>query len=336
MELVVDAYSSVPTQDQLSEQIRRAYLAGDLKPGVPLPSSRQLANDHEISHESVLKTYEALKAGDWIDKGLTGRPRIHPDAGRQAERAFIGQLEGELKDASQMQSDLLPDAEPLFEGVDVSGICVPANQVGGDYYAYLTHWEDRLAVVLADVSGHGMKSATVAIRFSEMLRYEARDSNDVEAILSRLSESLRSTTPEEMMVTCGIGLVDRQSKVFRFTSAGHPRIFRRSGEDRTIEQVFTPGIPLGIGYEHLVETAYGSIEFPLDPGSVFVLASDGVEETRNPAGEFYGEDRLAAVVGRFDGSTARVLRDSILADLRAFRDGEPPADDLTIVVLSVE
>ena len=76
MELVVDAYSSVPTQDQLSEQIRRAYLAGDLKPGVPLPSSRQLANDLETSHESVLKTYDALKAGDWIDKGLTGRPRF--------------------------------------------------------------------------------------------------------------------------------------------------------------------------------------------------------------------------------------------------------------------
>ncbi len=111
---------------------------------------------------------------------------------QEAKQRKIEQMEKELQVAYHMQMGLLPETPPQIEGMELSGVCIPANHVGGDYYnfLYLDEDEKKLGIVLADVSGKAMQAATVAMRFNEMLRYEARGRASAVEILTGLDGSL--------------------------------------------------------------------------------------------------------------------------------------------------
>lgn len=208
MEITINSNPSSPASAQLFDQIRQAFFRGKIHAGSALPSVRQLANDLGLDQESVGMAYRLLERDAVIQTNAFRGPLVHPDENRRKERVLMQEMKRELQDARDMQMDLLPKGSPNIEGVDVSSICIPAQSVGGDYYSYVCLDDYKLGVVLADVSGHGMRSATVAMRFSEMLKYEVEGRDDAREVLAGLDASLKESTPPEMFVTCGIAVLD--------------------------------------------------------------------------------------------------------------------------------
>ena len=256
----------------------------------------------------------------------------------EAQQQLIERLQGELKAAHDMQLDLLPESAPVLEGAELAGVCIPAREVAGDYYTFLEGIggdPGRLGIVLADVSGKGMQAATVALRFSEMLRYEATGRDSPEAILEGLDSALKGRIPPEMFATCGIGTLDVNRRTLTYCTAASPEVYHFQAGPGTVAPLELCGFPLGLPIEIEGVGMFQNVEVPLGTGDVMVFTSDGVEEAQDSTGAFYGEDRLKALVlacGQAQLSAA-AIRDRVVADVTGFVGDAPQTDDLTVVVL---
>ncbi|MDZ7860434.1 MAG: GAF domain-containing SpoIIE family protein phosphatase [Candidatus Krumholzibacteriota bacterium] len=250
----------------------------------------------------------------------------------------IDVMEHELQAARDMQMSLLPDKPPKIAGIELSAVCVPSREVGGDYYNYLRLDDNKLAIVLSDVSGKGMQGATIAMRFNEILRYEVRGVTDPAEILKRLDKSLLSIMPPTMFITAGIAVLDTEEKSLNIASAANPEIYHYSAKKNSVRPLEITGLPLGILEEQISDEPFKSGEVLLEPGDAVVFTSDGVEEARDEAGSFYGRERLSDVILRICGEKkgAEEIRAGITEDLKDFTSDSPQSDDITIIVLSVD
>ena len=257
-----------------------------------------------------------------------------------AQSQLIDEMRGELQAAHDMQMGLLPASPPSIDCLDISGICIPAKQVGGDYYAYLdglTEDGSKLGIVTADVSGKGMPAATIAMRFNEILRYEVQGRVSGVDILNGLDRSLRGRIPPEMFVTCGIGIIDCPSQTLTFSSAANPDVYHYVASEGQTRNLGVTGYPIGMSFEFQGAEPFNSVTVDLRPGDAMAFTSDGVEEARNTEDDFYGGDRLADLLqsGGQRGATADTIRNDIVADVVDFIAGSDQMDDITVVVLRV-
>ena len=133
------------------------------------------------------------------------------------------EMRDELQTAHDMQMDLLPKGNPDLVGYSLDGVCIPANNVGGDYYAYrwLDEGDSRLALVVAEVSGKAMEGAITALRFNEMLRYETRNRKDPAPILEGLNDSLDGQIETSTFITCCVAVLDTNTGSVEVANAGH-------------------------------------------------------------------------------------------------------------------
>lgn len=250
-------------------------------------------------------------------------------SGRRVQARDQIRMRDELRYARELQLSMLPESAPKLDWVDVSGVCLPATEVGGDYYDYFVE-RDRLALVCGDVAGHGMASGLVlsAIRTGFTL---LRDSlGNPAAVLRRLHDLVAETSRRRMFVTVSVVLLDHTTREATLASAGHPPVIlaRADGSLETID-LFAP--PLGVR----LPVEIPQRRFPFKDGDVFVLHSDGIYETRNAEGEVYGLERLGAVVRQHTNEPAESLRDAIVADVTGFRGTTEQDDDMTVVVCRV-
>ena len=256
----------------------------------------------------------------------------------EIQRRLIGEMQRELQIAHTMQMDLLPKSPPTLDGLSLSGICLPARQVGGDYYTFIENADHTLNIVLADVSGKGMQAATVALRFNDMLRYEHAQNTTVPDILKGLDTSLRGQIPMEMFVTCGIGLLDPVHKTLTFTSSANPEVYHFCQKEDSVNPLKVTGLPLGLPLIIPGVDFCNSVKIKLESGDVMVFTSDGVEEAQNEHDEFYEDIRLSNLIQKCakQNMTADEIRDAIVTDVTQFIGNAPQTDDLTVVVLRVE
>lgn len=238
--------------------------------------------------------------------------------------------EREMAVARSIQQKLLPAAPPDVRELDVYGFNIPAQEVGGDYFDWLTLGEDRVAVCLGDVSGKGVAAALLMSHLRASFHAEARRPESPREIVEAMHESLFGATQPGRFATFFLALVPRNGGPVRYCNAGHnPAILMRNGEMRLIEAT---GLPLAMLDPGTVSYEEGELDF--DVGDVLVLYSDGVTEAQ--LGEqLYGDDRLQALVpGLVErGLTAQEIADAILDDVKLFTHGDLDADDVTVVVV---
>ncbi len=251
----------------------------------------------------------------------------------------IDAMKKELQIAHDMQMALLPGEPPPLEGAELAGTCIPAKEVGGDYYSYLYLGEgdNQLAIVIADVSGKGMQAATITLRFNEMLRYEARGLTNPTEILKGLDSSIGRSTPLEMFITAGIAVLDTNSMNISIASAANPVIHHYCRKDDEVRALEVNGLPLGLPGEVEVEEPFREMTLQPGEGDILVFASDGVEEARNAGGSFYGGKRLSRIIRHHatGGESSEQIRDGIVNDVHRFMDTASQTDDITVVVLKV-
>ncbi|HER44524.1 MAG TPA: hypothetical protein ENO08_08710, partial [Candidatus Eisenbacteria bacterium] len=245
-------------------------------------------------------------------------------------------ITAELRAAHDAQMSIMPHSDPEIEGLDISGICIPANEVGGDFYDYISMNmnRERFGIVIGDVAGKAMKAAMVAVMSSGMVFSKADEDLPTDEIATQLNRAIYHKTDEIVYTALCLGFIDLVTKEFSFTLAGFcPPLLKSDGELQRLDGS-GPRFPLGM----LEEVVYEKRTIELAAGDVLVLYTDGVTESRNRAKEFYGYEGLERLVGELDSAamSAKEIKDSIVADVKLFSQDTPQMDDLTVIVVKVE
>ena len=255
---------------------------------------------------------------------------------KEVQDRLLLEMQQELRTAHDMQMGLMPQESPAIPGFEIAGTCLPAAEVGGDYfnYVYLDRRRTRLGFLVADVSGKGMGAATVTMRFNEVLRYETRGRQAPREVLRGLDGALRGRIGAATFVTCCLGVLDAAGRSVKVASAAHPCAVHYIAQDETVRKVEASGLPMGMMLPKGVGGDYPEVEVRMAAGDLLVLYSDGIPEAQDAQGNFYEESRLAEVVRKCAGGMgARALMSEIVRDVTAFRGESPQMDDMTVVVL---
>lgn len=241
-------------------------------------------------------------------------------------------LDKELALARQVQQDLLPAGIDERPGVEFSTFFEPSAAIGGDYFDILTAGHGRVAVVVADVAGHGLAAGLRMALVKSALTLLVEDRVAAPAILARLHRLLRNKAGERSFVTASLSLFDPATGAFELTNAGHPPAYvvRAAGE---VEEILAPGMPLGaIGAIGGIAAPPGEAAGHLAPGDALVWLSDGLIECVNAAGEQLGYDRIRQHLAGPPAS-AETVRNRLLDAVRRHTGGLPADDDRTLVVM---
>lgn len=234
-------------------------------------------------------------------------------------------LEKELSIARELQQSLIPHDLPSREGVEFATLFEPSAAIGGDYFDILSLGERRLAVVVADVSGHGLSTGLRMAMLKAALLILVEEERDPEDILRRLDRLVRSDPEGRVFVTATYSRIDLSAGTLEIVNAGHPPTYVVRGG--VVEEVLLPGSPLGgLG------STYGRRTLQLVPGDLVVWLSDGLIEAIGPDGTPFGYESVIAALTGATGS-AEALRNRLLAAVEKHAAGQPVQDDRTLVVM---
>ncbi|HEY1064478.1 MAG TPA: SpoIIE family protein phosphatase [Pirellulales bacterium] len=236
-------------------------------------------------------------------------------------------LERDLDFARKVQQGFLPSAPPKAAGYEFFDFYRPAKHVGGDYFDYIHLPNDRLAIVLADVSGKGVAAALLMAKLSSEVRFHLAMQADVSTAVFALNQAFCSGGWEDRFVTMVMFVVDLRSHQVTLLNAGHmPPMLRRT--DGRIEEIDAEtSLPLGVaeGME------YGAYTFSLAPGESLTIYTDGFSEAMNANRDLYGIERLKSVLSGKQGKTVGDFGTNVLADVQKFTGDVEQSDDMCIV-----
>ncbi|MEE2778011.1 MAG: PP2C family protein-serine/threonine phosphatase [Acidobacteriota bacterium] len=235
----------------------------------------------------------------------------------------------ELDYARQIQLRMLPRGDPKLDHLDVSGISLPATEVGGDYFEYFRPAKSRLSIAIGDVAGHGVASGLLLSGIRSCLYLLRDEPLSPSEIITRLNRMVGETTARRMFITLLYADIDWETRCVRLSTAGHPPLLHVSGTSGTIGELGNGAPPLGTR----LEASYSEEAATFGPGDVLVFYTDGLTEILSPRGELYGTERLGQRVKENLHKSSREIREALLADLWNFKGDSEQLDDLTLVVV---
>ena len=258
---------------------------------------------------------------------------------RQAEEKK--RLEEELRIAREIQMSLLPRGKPAIPGVAITTLCVPAREVGGDYYDLLAIDEDRLAVLIADVAGKGTSAALYMAELKGVVLSLVRTTPSPRQLLIAANRIISEHLDSRAFITMTYAVIDLRARTMTYARAGHtPLIYRTlDGGPRPDVRILTPdGLVLGLRIDdgELFERLLQEESIPLRVGDLLLFFTDGISEAMNSESEMFGEARLAQLVADHGDLPAGELRERVLREVDAFVAGAPQHDDMTMILMKFE
>lgn len=240
-------------------------------------------------------------------------------------------LEDDLELSQKIQRALLPQSTPNIPGLELAVFSRPAQIVGGDYFDFFHFADGSHGLAIADVAGHGMSASLLMASVQTALLTLAPTTNSPADVLNRLNRFFLHNVHLTTFVTLFLARFDPARRTLTYSNAGHnpPLLYRsqaNGGEPSAWLMPTTAAIGLIEEFEPGLETVM------LAQGDLLLLYTDGVTEAINPAEEEFGQERLAALVRQAAGSPARVVVQALRQGLQEFIQGQPLADDTTIVV----
>jgi hypothetical protein len=242
-------------------------------------------------------------------------------------------MKAELQAAHDAQMSIMPQSDPTVEGFEISGTCIPASEVGGDFFDFFWLREDRtrLGIAVGDVSGKAMKAAMIAVMSNGMISSKADDTFSPGETMTQLNRPMHSKTDEHVFTALWLAALETKSKTITFSNAGFLSPLLKS--DHTVRTVEGEGprFPLGA----MKNIRYEEQSLRLASGDVLIVFTDGIPEARNHAQQFYEYNNLKRLVDGLNTShlSAREIKQAIMADAQRFMGGASPEDDMTLVVI---
>jgi len=239
------------------------------------------------------------------------------------------QINEELRFARTLQQSILPAAFPSHEAYEGRAFMRAARMIGGDFYDMFRLDDDRLGIVVADVSGKGVPAALFMVLVRTVLLDLAIHGLAPGACLAEANRYLIERNPLSLFVTVLYGILDTRTGIFTFCSGGHPMpyVLRAGGGVEVVQARPAPlvGLLEGVAYPHLTVA--------LQPGDGLLLVTDGVAECFNRNDEAFGEERLIALLTSAGPIAVDRLLDDLIAALDRFSQGVPASDDVTALAV---
>jgi phosphoserine phosphatase RsbU/P len=250
-------------------------------------------------------------------------------------------LQEELRIARQIQMSLLPRGPLSVPGLGITALCVPAREVGGDYYDFFPLPQDRLGVLIADVAGKGTSAALYMAELKGVVLALSQRYESPRELLIEVNRIISENLDSRSFITVTYAVFDLQQRVMTYCRAGHtPLVILQGGSNTSGARVLTPsGMVLGLR----IDGAAGKFEelleeerIDLGTGDVIVLYTDGITEAMNANSDLFGESRLSRLVEEHGHLNSGELRERILREIEAFVGGADQHDDMTMILLKVE
>ncbi len=241
-------------------------------------------------------------------------------------------LSRELDIARDMQNRLLPRDLPKMQGLAIAASSIPAYEVGGDYYDFLKLDEERLAFIIADVSGKGISAAFYMAELQGVFRATARIAPEPADFFAQANMAISSTLERGMFVSAIYGVIDICKGTVILARAGHcPAIhISREGAERDVRPL---GVALGMDRSKRFRKHLEEERILLQPGDTFAVYTDGIVESRNSEGTQYGHDRLVEALKTHRRQDVSTIYEALLADLHEYIGRTEYDDDMTLVVM---
>jgi serine phosphatase RsbU (regulator of sigma subunit) len=251
-------------------------------------------------------------------------------------------LEEELRIARVIQMSLLPTGPLDVPGLGITALCVPAREVGGDYYDFFHLSGDRLGVLIADVSGKGTSAALYMAELKGLVLALSQRYDSPRDLLIETNRIISEHLDSRSFITMTYAVIDVRRSVMTFCRAGHtPLIFLPGpAPSAPLAQVLTPsGMVLGLRIDGASEKFEELLEeqcVDLSAGGVIVLYTDGITEAMNAESDLFGENRLSRIIEEHGHLESGELRERILREIEAFVGSADQHDDMTMILLKVD
>ena len=241
------------------------------------------------------------------------------------------QLISGLKLAEELQQNLLPRHDPLVPGLDISGTSIYCDETGGDYYDYFKLPDDRLAIVVADASGHGVGAAMHMTTVRAFLHFAIRDYQGPARLLSSVNMYVtRDSSQTGRFMSMFFLEIDPQNKSLLWVRAGHEPALVFKQAENSFAELNGKGMALGVDenfqYDEFSQTGWNSSD-------IILIGTDGIHETRNDTGAMFGQQRLREIIRRHADASAKTIRDAVISTIQDFRGNASQEDDVTLVVV---
>lgn len=294
--------------------------------------TEQIAQRRDGSQFPVELSVAPLKLGNsYIFSGF-----IHDISGRKAAELQIRQVQvdlavarNEIKIAQQIQANLLPSTPLKTAAFEITGLCLPADKVGGDYYDYFYRGDSQLSAVIADVSGHSIGPALFMVETRSALRGQSDPTLAAGETVAQLNRLLfEDLNQADYFITLFYMQVDLPEQRLNYANAGHPPPLLFNHRRGQLIELDADGMIVGIRRE----VAFQEKTLQLMKGDVMLFYTDGVTEAENSQAEFFGLERVKAIFLEHATEAPQVIIDALIDALKCFRQTSNFNDDVSLMV----
>ena len=248
-------------------------------------------------------------------------------------------LEEELRIAREVQMSLLPRDAVTVPGLGIAAECIPAREVGGDYYDFIRLGERRLGVLVADVSGKGASAAFYMAELKGLVLSLARIHESPRQLLIEINRIAAGTLDARSFITMTYAVIDMDRRLLTFARAGHTPLMHlaRDGHASGARVLAPDGLVAGLdGFERQFEELLEEDTLAIGAGDLMALFTDGITEAMNVDDEQFGEERLARLLEQHRDAGLDALGRQVLDSVGGFVGSAAQHDDMTIVLLRID
>lgn len=241
------------------------------------------------------------------------------------------QLSQELKLAGEIQASFFPSEIPVSSEWQLAVTILPARETSGDYFDFFPLVENKIGILIADVTDKGVgPSLYMALSRTLIRTYAIEYDMEPDVVFFATNKRILEDARANLFVTAFYGVLDQNTGELIYSNAGHnpPFLLRRDGEQ--LETLGQTGVPIGLDENQVWEKASIDIE----PGDVLLLYTDGIPEAQNSQGDFYENARMIETAQCHLNKSAFEIQAAIIEDVQRFIKDAPQVDDITLLVLN--
>jgi serine phosphatase RsbU (regulator of sigma subunit) len=291
----------------------------------------------DFTHKIAVQTDDQL--GE-LSESFNSMTASIEDLLRQA--AEKKRLEEELRIAREIQMSLLPQGPLEMSGLSVTALCVPAREVGGDYYDFFKLGERQLGVLIADVSGKGTSAALYMAELKGLMLSLSQIHRSPRALMLQANRIIAANLDARSFITMTYAVIDLDLATMTYARAGHTPLMYVPGpdcdQDRHVQVLAPDGLVLGLNIDkgEMFERLLVERTIQLHAGDLALFFTDGISEAMNDADDFFGEGRLALLIEEHAHLSSDELRERVLREVEAFVGTAPQHDDMTMIFLKID
>ena len=244
-------------------------------------------------------------------------------------------LKHELEIARRIQIASLPQEVPNIEGLDISGLSLPAHEVGGDFYDFLNGRANDLTIVVGDVSGKGTSAALYMSKAQGILRTLYEFNLEPGDLMIRTNHLLYKYLEKSSYITAIGARIDAKERKMKIARAGHLPLYAYRDHSKSIEIIVPKGIGLGLRDAATFIENLEEVEVQFQTNDVFLFISDGITDARNENNEDFGDKRLIEILWKNHNLNSMEIRDELIRNVNEFVGSIEQFDDITVVVVKV-